>query len=317
MPSGLVMQSCARILRGRTTNYFSLTRYLAQGGICAVIAKLLTVRVVWATRHHWTPRQQWRHPPSAYALWFVLNGTVAIFSQHQQWHLNAGDAFLFPPHRERLIITPNGAEWLSVGLEAQFGEKVDFLAHFPLPVAWQPKNEDRQKLQIWMEQIIHLFPPKTDVAHIIVSGLAQAIVGLCWQMLLGTDWSIPSKLLLPRWLSAVLHRLHENPKVTVAELVQLAHFSPAQFRRLFRTWMGVSPRAYLNRYRLTLSKRLLELTDLPVAHIADQCGFDSASYFSRTFKKAFGIAPSLYRLRLKEANTVNEKKERKGQKYER
>lgn len=269
-----------------------------------MITELLTVRTAWAKHHRWVAGQQWCLPPSSYALWLILSGNVVVRSQQQQWRLGAGDVFLFPPHRERFITTPEGAEWLSVGLEAQLLGRVDFLMHFAPPTVWQPKDEERRQLHIWMEQIVRLFPPKTDAAHIIVNGLAQAIVGLCCQMLCRTEWSAVSKALLPHWLNAVLRRLRENPKVTIAELAQLAHFSPAQFRRLFRKWMGVSPRTYLHRHRLALSRQLLELTDLSITDIAAQCGFDSVSHFSRTFKKAFSIAPVVYRRRLKESNAI-------------
>jgi AraC-like DNA-binding protein len=100
-----------------------------------------------------------------------------------------------------------------------------------------------------------------------------------------------------------LQRLRENPTVSVTELAQAAHFSPAQFRRQFRTWTGLTPREYLHRYRLELARRLLETTDLPIAHIADRCGFESLSHFTRTFKNAFGISPARYRKGTKDAKS--------------
>jgi AraC-like DNA-binding protein len=65
----------------------------------------------------------------------------------------------------------------------------------------------------------------------------------------------------------------------------------------------LTPREYLRRYRLELARRLLETTDLPIAHIADRCGFESLSHFTRTFKNAFGISPARYREGTKDAKS--------------
>jgi AraC family transcriptional regulator len=54
---------------------------------------------------------------------------------------------------------------------------------------------------------------------------------------------------------------------------------------------------------LELARRLLETTDLPIAHIADRCGFESLSHFTRTFKNAFGISPARYRKGTKDAKS--------------
>ncbi len=269
-----------------------------------MVIEQLTVRTVWATHHRWVAGQQWHLPPSAYALWLVLRGAVVVRSQRRQWQLTAGSAFLFPPHQERFIVTPNGAEWLSVGLDAQLFGCVDFLAHLAPPVTWQPDEEGRRWLQTWMEQIVRLFPPQTDAAHLVVTGLAKALVGLCWQMVRRTGWRAVSDALLPHWLSAVLQRIQETPQVTVTELARHAHFSPAQFRRLFRAWVGMAPRTYLRHHRLSLARQLLALTDLPIAAVAARCGFDNPSHFSRAFKRAFGIAPTAYRQGAKETGEI-------------
>jgi AraC-like DNA-binding protein len=257
----------------------------------------MEVHVAWATYHRWAAGQCLRrHPTYAYALWLVLDGTVKIQSEGRTWVLSAGDVLLFPPGAPRDIFTPHGAEWLSVGLVAQLFGRVDVLARWGQPFQWRPEEQTKEFLRLWMEDIIALFPPKTEAIRLIVSGLAQALVGLLLHMF-GYD----HPLFLPRWLHQTLQRLQENPAISVTKLAHAAHFSPVQFRRQFRAWMGLTPREYLRRYRLELARRLLETTDLPIAHIADRCGFESLSHFTRTFKNAFGTPPARYRKGTKDA----------------
>jgi len=257
----------------------------------------MEVHVAWATHHRWVAGQCLRrHPTFAYALWLVLNGTVKIQSEGRTWLLSAGDVLLFPPNTPRDIFTPHGAEWLSVGLVAQLFGRVDVLSQWALPLQWHPDEATREFLRLWMGHIVALFPPATEALQLVIGGLAQGLVGL----LLHT-FGCRHHLFLPRWLHQALQRLRENPAVSVTELSQAARLSPAQFRRQFHAWTGLTPREYLRRHRLELARRLLETTDLPIAHIADRCGFESLSHFIRAFKNAFGTPPARYRKGTKDA----------------
>jgi AraC-like DNA-binding protein len=55
--------------------------------------------------------------------------------------------------------------------------------------------------------------------------------------------------------------------------------------------MGVSPGAWLLERRLREAKHLLREERLTISEIALRCGVNSASYFSRMFRKKFGCTP--------------------------
>ena len=58
---------------------------------------------------------------------------------------------------------------------------------------------------------------------------------------------------------------------------------------------GISPQEYLKRYRLEISKRRLDYTELSVADIVREIHFSSIAAFHREFKKLYGQTPSQYR----------------------
>ena len=64
-----------------------------------------------------------------------------------------------------------------------------------------------------------------------------------------------------------------------------------RFRSLFIKVYGCSPVDYRNRLRLDRARDLIRLFGLPVNAAADACGFNSASYFCRLYKKVFGVNP--------------------------
>lgn len=98
-------------------------------------------------------------------------------------------------------------------------------------------------------------------------------------------------------LSHIHHHLGEN--LTVPVLAQRAGVSVAQFRRLFLEAMGAPPHRYVLATRLEQARKLLATTSLPIAQIADVCGFSSQSHFTNCFKSAHASTPWEYRKQLK------------------
>lgn len=91
---------------------------------------------------------------------------------------------------------------------------------------------------------------------------------------------------------------HYKESLTVSELSEIAGFSTRHFTRRFWEITQTTPVQYMNEIRLKKAVAYLELTKLPVTEIATQCGFTDSNYFSRQFKKNYGISPSEYRKRL-------------------
>jgi LacI family transcriptional regulator len=65
--------------------------------------------------------------------------------------------------------------------------------------------------------------------------------------------------------------------------------------RRFQTSLGRSPHAMIHHERVELAKKLLSTTDLPVALIAERCGFQSNERLTVNFRAAVGVPPATYR----------------------
>ncbi|MFK7940158.1 MAG: GlxA family transcriptional regulator [Roseovarius sp.] len=77
-----------------------------------------------------------------------------------------------------------------------------------------------------------------------------------------------------------------------AEVAQVAGISTRQLERLFAKYMGTSPKKYYLGLRLEKARNLLSQTELSLMEICVLCGFRAPSHFSKTYRKAYGVAPS-------------------------
>jgi AraC-like DNA-binding protein/nitrogen-specific signal transduction histidine kinase len=63
----------------------------------------------------------------------------------------------------------------------------------------------------------------------------------------------------------------------------------------FHAEVGLTPIAYLNRFRIRQAGELLQSTMMNVTEIAQSVGFSDSGYFSRVFQRELGVSPSVYR----------------------
>lgn len=96
-------------------------------------------------------------------------------------------------------------------------------------------------------------------------------------------------------LLAYIHT-HYQDKITIEELAKTTSISKTEVLRCFKAIMGLSPISYLNSYRLQRAAHMLINTEKSIQEIAEDCGFDDNSYFSKLFKKKYHVTPHDYRL---------------------
>ena len=83
--------------------------------------------------------------------------------------------------------------------------------------------------------------------------------------------------------------------VTVAEIADKLNISVHYLCHIFKSETGMTPIDYRNSLKISKAKKLLVSTDDKISDIALECGFGSASYFSKLFSKCEGITPIEFR----------------------
>jgi transcriptional regulator GlxA family with amidase domain len=83
----------------------------------------------------------------------------------------------------------------------------------------------------------------------------------------------------------------------VAAMTEVSQLPERTFVRRFRDATGMTPLDYVQAMRLEEAKQMLETGDLSVEAIANEVGYEDASFFGRMFRRKVGLTPAQYRLR--------------------
>ena len=83
--------------------------------------------------------------------------------------------------------------------------------------------------------------------------------------------------------------------ISLMNIAEACYVSPFHFSRIFKTFTGTSPHAFLLSFRLKNAEVLLKVSSRPVTDIAFLSGFNSLEHFSTTFAERFGHSPVKYR----------------------
>ena len=91
--------------------------------------------------------------------------------------------------------------------------------------------------------------------------------------------------------------LHRKPdkQWTVDNLAKQVGSSRTRLTERFRHFLGVSPIAYLTEWRMRLAVETLQSTQMSVAEVALEVGYNSESAFNRAFKRTFNAPPAQFR----------------------
>jgi len=98
---------------------------------------------------------------------------------------------------------------------------------------------------------------------------------------------------LQRMMAQVQARL-DHPW-TVADMAAIAAISPGRLHAWFQRELQTSPRAWLAEIRMAQACQLLRTSSLPLAVVAQRCGYADQSVMTHAMRKLRGTTPAAYR----------------------
>lgn len=88
---------------------------------------------------------------------------------------------------------------------------------------------------------------------------------------------------------------HYNQQLRLDMMAELVHCSSRQLQRWFKQQKQLKPKEYVIKVRMNHAAQLLQYSAANIREIAESIGYRDMFYFSRAFKKYYGMTPLDYR----------------------
>jgi AraC-like DNA-binding protein len=88
---------------------------------------------------------------------------------------------------------------------------------------------------------------------------------------------------------------HYSERISLHQVSQLVFMTESNFCKFFKKATSTTFSDYLNELRINEACHLLIYSEDNISKIAQDCGFESLSYFNRVFLKKKHVSPSLFR----------------------
>ncbi len=100
----------------------------------------------------------------------------------------------------------------------------------------------------------------------------------------------------PKLRDAVLYiEGHYGDSITLSDISANAGINHTTLTALIKEELGCTAIEYLMQYRITIAKKQLAFTDVPIKDVANMVGFKTVQHFNRIFKEIAGTTPAEFR----------------------
>ena len=148
--------------------------------------------------------------------------------------------------------------------------------------AYMTKPFDRDELLIQLENMLTIRDIlKKKAGQDLSSGQSQSAT------LTKKDQEFVDRLM------GIIHEHYADPLLSRVKLANLMAVSDRQLQRKIKALIDQNPMDILREFRLNTAKQKLR-DGYQVSLVADDCGFNSLSYFSQCFKAQFGMSPKKF-----------------------
>ena len=233
-----------------------------------------------------SPKRSGALPPyllDYYDFSFVLKGRLTYTVNGKRITLCENDAILLAPGtlREREAVT-EPSKFVCFNFYLNEGQGLDLPEYMPGII-----NTNIRK-------IISGFTP----SHILPEGNSReqvtAILNYALYELINSYNAESHNAYVEKAISFINSHLSE--KITLSDVSSYLKLSREYTSALFKREIGVCLTDYVNERKMLYSREMLESEECPsLPEIAESLGFENYYYFSRLFKKHFGISPMQYR----------------------
>lgn len=243
-----------------------------------------------------TPYAGYQYGPAIreyYLIHVITKGRGVYSARGTEYALKAGSAFLIHPNEITVYTADRKDPW-----EYCFFSFSGTMAKELLPA--MGFSGDHLVVPCNAEEIAALIMECTNAidgcTHIDRFASLEHLFRIITAFSRNTDQPIADEFQTNRYIQKAIAHIELNyaNNITINDLAKSLAIDRSYLYRVFKEAVGMSPKEYLNTYRLNVARSLLEETDHSISQIALSSGFFSFSAFYRSFVQKYGQSPREY-----------------------
>lgn len=246
-----------------------------------------------------------------YIIHFVLKGKGMYQASGQKHYLSAGQGFLIEPGTQTFYQAdkddPWSYLWIGVG-GSKAGRYIRDIGLNSEQLIFRSESGEKLK-EIVLDILKHTEMTTANLFYLqgrlydFFSVLARDVVIDSYVgTMKGKEYGKESGYI--KEAMAFIRNEYANG-IGVNELAQHLNVSRSYLYTLFMEGLNISPRDFLQKYRITRARELLVLTELSVEAVGTSCGYGTAERFARAFKQEIGMTPTQFRKYYRNENRRN------------
>ena len=240
-----------------------------------------------------------------YILNLTVKGEGVVENNGQQFVCRVGDILLFPPHEVHCYgRAPESPcwhhQWVYFRPRAYWLEWLNWPLLFGQTGHYRPDEWHQEKMTDLFGQIIEAGQTAGRYAELLALNLLEQLLLRRIEALNASQHpELDSRV--REACQFITDNLADN-NLDIAKVARHVYLSPSRLSHIFHQQLGVSMLNWREDQRISQAKLLLSTTQMPIASIGRNVGFDDQLYFSRVFKKVAGTSPSAFRAGLTSTN---------------
>lgn len=261
--------------------------------------------------------KQQPHSHEYLQMWYVLNGRCTHYLNGHRYDYARFGLFIIPPYAAHYIeVLGDETELICCEFSERFINEAlmkenrnglfdfaylepFFLCENLIENTYRISNDKVSVIERLILDILDEFENKRKYSHLFIKADLLKVLAIiaCDYENRVTDEQNELILKYHDAIDLALKYMDENyaKKLYLEEVCRISLMSHSTFSYIFKQVTGQTFSEYIMNLRLMHACELLKTTDDSVLNICLNCGFSDSTYFSRVFKKQFGISPIRYR----------------------
>ena len=239
---------------------------------------------------------------SYYLIHYILDGKGEYTVGNTTYKLSAGQGFLIEPDCLTSYVSDAEQPWTYVWVGLSGKNAKELISSVGLSQE-QPifRSLETEKIKKYVMNMIHHNHSSIEDTY-YTNGMLYLILSTIAASNRDTLPAADGNQYVEQSISYIQNHITEPLKVD--DIAKYVGLNRTYLSMIFKKHTGLSPLKYIQAFRLTKAKYMLESSTLPIYSIAYSCGYQTPEALNKIFRQQYNVSPAAYRAQIKKRTST-------------